>query len=160
MASKLKITQVRSAIRQTGRQKRTLEALGLRRMHQTVLHNDTPQIRGMVDRVSHLVTLELETGAKPTARKAAEPSASGVKDAVAAAEEPKASAEKSEPAKKPAAKKPAAKKSTAKKSTAKKSTAKKSAAKKSSARKTTAKKTTARKSAAKKSSGGQKESGE
>ncbi|NND71327.1 MAG: 50S ribosomal protein L30 [Rhodothermales bacterium] len=52
---KLKITQVKSVIRQTKRQKATIEALGIRRMHHTVLHNDTPQIRGMVDRVSHLV---------------------------------------------------------------------------------------------------------
>lgn len=55
---KLKITQTRSLIRQTGRQKRTIEALGLRRMHQTVEHEDTPQIRGMLDKVSHLVTVE------------------------------------------------------------------------------------------------------
>lgn len=55
---KLKITQTRSVIRQTSRQKRTIEALGLRRMHQTVEHEDTPQIRGMLNKVSHLVTVE------------------------------------------------------------------------------------------------------
>jgi large subunit ribosomal protein L30 len=58
MAKKLKITQIRSAIGRKQAQKRTIRALGIRRMHQTVTHNDTPQIRGMVDRVSHLVKLE------------------------------------------------------------------------------------------------------
>ena len=37
-----------------------MEALGLRRMHQTVTHNDTPQIRGMLNIVHHLVTVEEE----------------------------------------------------------------------------------------------------
>lgn len=55
---KLKITQVRSTIRRPGTQKRVIEALGLRKLNQTVEHNDTPTIRGMVDKVSHLVTVE------------------------------------------------------------------------------------------------------
>ncbi len=55
---KLKITQVRSVIRRTQTQKRTMEALGLRKMHQTVEHDDTPQIRGMVGKVQHLVMVE------------------------------------------------------------------------------------------------------
>ena len=58
--AKLKITQVRSVIRQPERQKRTMEALGLRKMHQTVVHDDNPQIRGMVTKVHHLVTVEEE----------------------------------------------------------------------------------------------------
>ena len=57
---KLKITQVRSLIRQSIRQKQTIEALGIRRMNHSVVHNDTPQIRGMVNKVSHLVTVEEE----------------------------------------------------------------------------------------------------
>lgn len=57
---KLKITQVRSLIRQSVRQKQTMEALGIRRMNHSVVHNDTPQIRGMVNKVSHLVTVEEE----------------------------------------------------------------------------------------------------
>ncbi len=57
---KLKITQVRSLIRQSVRQKQTIEALGIRRMNHSVVHNDTPQIRGMVNKVSHLVTVEEE----------------------------------------------------------------------------------------------------
>lgn len=56
--SKVKITQVRSAINRSGRQKATLEALGLRKMNQTVEHEATAQIKGMIDRVSHLVTVE------------------------------------------------------------------------------------------------------
>ena len=58
MAKKLKIKQVRSAIGRKADQKRTIRALGIRRMHQVVVHNDVPQIRGMIDRVKHLVTVE------------------------------------------------------------------------------------------------------
>lgn len=56
--AKLKITQVKSVIRRPIKQKRTIEALGIRRMHATVEHDDTPQIRGMIDKVRHLVTVE------------------------------------------------------------------------------------------------------
>ncbi len=56
----LKITQVRSAIKRKANQRRTLEALGIRRMNQTVEHTDTPQILGMVNAVSHLVMVERE----------------------------------------------------------------------------------------------------
>ena len=56
--SKIKITQVRSAINRPGNQKRTLVALGIRKMHQTVEHEATPQIQGMVRTVQHLVTTE------------------------------------------------------------------------------------------------------
>ena len=56
--AKLKITQVRSTIKRHENQKRTIIALGLRRLHQTVIHTDTPQIRGMINRVSHLVIVE------------------------------------------------------------------------------------------------------
>lgn len=55
---KLKITQIRSVIRHTKNQKRNMEALGLRRMHQTVEHEDTPQLRGMLTKVHHLVNIE------------------------------------------------------------------------------------------------------
>ena len=54
----LKITQVRSVIGYKKDQKRTIEALGLRRIRHTVVHKDTPQIRGMVQKVVHLVTVE------------------------------------------------------------------------------------------------------
>ena len=56
--AKLKITQVRSLIRHPEKQKRTMKALGLRRMHQTVELQDTPQIRGMITKVRHLVSVE------------------------------------------------------------------------------------------------------
>ena len=56
--AKIKITQVRSAINRPSRQKKTLEALGLRKMNQSVEHENTPQIAGMVKRVSHLVQTE------------------------------------------------------------------------------------------------------
>ena len=56
--AKLKITQVRSAIDRDFKQKRTIEALGLGKLHRSVLHNDTPQIRGMINAVRHLVEYE------------------------------------------------------------------------------------------------------
>ncbi|HEY7729139.1 MAG TPA: 50S ribosomal protein L30 [Candidatus Eisenbacteria bacterium] len=61
----LKITQIRSRIRCLKRHKRTLDALGLRRMNQSVIQKDTPQIRGMVDRVSYLVRVEPVSGDAP-----------------------------------------------------------------------------------------------
>ncbi|MFQ6112595.1 MAG: 50S ribosomal protein L30 [bacterium] len=54
----LKITQVRSTIGRHYKQKRTIEALGLRRLHHSVVHNDTPQIRGMINKVRHLIVVE------------------------------------------------------------------------------------------------------
>ena len=58
MAKKLKITQVRSTIDRPKDQKRTIVALGLGKLHRSVVHNDTPQIRGMANKVSHLVNVE------------------------------------------------------------------------------------------------------
>jgi large subunit ribosomal protein L30 len=55
---KLKITQMKSIIDNTKRQKRTVEALGLKRIRHSVVHKDTPQIRGMINAVKHLVTVE------------------------------------------------------------------------------------------------------
>ena len=54
----LKITQVGSTIRRPERQKRTLEALGIRRMNQSVVLEDSPQLRGMIQKVQHLVAVE------------------------------------------------------------------------------------------------------
>ena len=56
--AKIKVTKVRSAINRTKRQKLTLEALGLKRIGQVVEHEDTPNILGMVRKVSHLVSVE------------------------------------------------------------------------------------------------------
>ena len=55
---KIKVTQVRSAIGRTKDQKRTLEALGLKKIGQVVEHNDTPNILGMINKVKHLVSAE------------------------------------------------------------------------------------------------------
>jgi large subunit ribosomal protein L30 len=55
---KIKVTQVKSAIGRTARQKRTLEALGIKKLHQTIEVEATPQILGMVDKVKHLVKIE------------------------------------------------------------------------------------------------------
>lgn len=54
----IKVTLVKSPIGYALRQKNTVRALGLRRMGQTVEHNDTPVIRGMISKVSHLVKVE------------------------------------------------------------------------------------------------------
>lgn len=51
----IEVTLIRSAIGYSVRQKNTVRALGLRRLGQTVQHNDTPVIRGMIDKVAHLV---------------------------------------------------------------------------------------------------------
>jgi large subunit ribosomal protein L30 len=58
MAKKLKITQTRSVIDRVERQKRTIKALGLGRPNYSVVKADTPQIRGMIKTVSHLVKVE------------------------------------------------------------------------------------------------------
>ena len=58
MAKKLRISQRRSAIGRQKKQKLTLKALGIRKMNQGVVHNDTPQIRGMIKTVEHLVDVE------------------------------------------------------------------------------------------------------
>ncbi|WP_235296810.1 50S ribosomal protein L30 [Portibacter marinus] len=57
MAS-VRITQVKSVIDRPKKQKDTMKALGLRKMHQTVEKEATPQIQGMIDKVSHLVKVE------------------------------------------------------------------------------------------------------
>ncbi|MCH2214384.1 MAG: 50S ribosomal protein L30 [Flavobacteriales bacterium] len=58
MAKEVIVTQVRSAIRRPKSQKRTLEALGLKRLHRPVTKVATPQILGMIAKVSHLVTVQ------------------------------------------------------------------------------------------------------
>jgi large subunit ribosomal protein L30 len=56
--SKIKVTLVKSPIGYSVRQKNTVRALGLRKMGQTVEHNDSPVIRGMIGKVAHLVQVE------------------------------------------------------------------------------------------------------
>ena len=58
MTKRLQITLVRSPIGYSIRQKRTIEALGLRKLNQTVEKPDNSAVRGMVDRVMHLVEVE------------------------------------------------------------------------------------------------------
>lgn len=60
--AQIKITQVISRIGSTERQRRNLDALGLKKMNQSVVHEDSPIIMGMVEKVKHLV--KVEPGAK------------------------------------------------------------------------------------------------
>ena len=56
--AKLKVTQIRSVIGSKGGHKKTVRALGLKRIRDFRVHQDTPQIRGMVHKVQHLVKAE------------------------------------------------------------------------------------------------------
>ena len=56
--ARLKITQTKSGIGYQRNQRETLRSLGLKRMHDTVVKEDRPEIRGMVATVTHLVTVE------------------------------------------------------------------------------------------------------
>ena len=58
MALKLKVTLIRSGINRPQPQKLTIKGLGLTRMGKSVLLNDTPAIRGMIRKVSHMVRVE------------------------------------------------------------------------------------------------------
>lgn len=54
----LRVTLIRSSIGYTKDQKATVKALGLRRMHQTVEHKDSPALRGMLNKIIHLLKIE------------------------------------------------------------------------------------------------------
>ena len=56
--AKVKITQIKSTIDRSKRQKLTMEALGLKKINHTVEHEATPQILGMIEKVNHLVKVE------------------------------------------------------------------------------------------------------
>jgi large subunit ribosomal protein L30 len=56
--SKVKITQTKSISGQTLRQRRTIQALGLKRMHHTIEKELTPQVKGMIEAVHHLIKVE------------------------------------------------------------------------------------------------------
>ena len=58
MASKVKVTQVRSSIRRPDRQEKTLKALGLGRIGKSAVHKPSPSFQGMLEAVSHLVKAE------------------------------------------------------------------------------------------------------
>ncbi|HET8886521.1 MAG TPA: 50S ribosomal protein L30 [Salinimicrobium sp.] len=55
---KIRVTKVKSAIKRPQNQKRTLEALGLKKIGQVVEHENTPNILGMINKVNHLVSVE------------------------------------------------------------------------------------------------------
>ncbi len=56
--AKVKIKQIKSKIKQPARQKKTLTALGVTKMHKVVEHEATPQIMGMIAKVQHLLSVE------------------------------------------------------------------------------------------------------
>ena len=56
--AKIKVTQIKSGIGSTKRQKRTLEALGIRKLHNTVEVETSPQVLGMIAKVKHLLKVE------------------------------------------------------------------------------------------------------
>ena len=56
--ARVRVTQIKSKIGQPENQKRMLAALGIKKMHQTVEHDDTPQIMGMINKLKHLVKVE------------------------------------------------------------------------------------------------------
>lgn len=89
MAKHFKITQRRSLIGCTESQRRTMEALGLRGRHKSILINDHPANRGQILKVQHLVEVEVLTGAAPVKAAAtpAAPKAPAKKAATKAAKE-------------------------------------------------------------------------
>ena len=101
----LKITQIKSRIGATAKQCANLDALGLHRINHTVTHSDSAIILGMLNKVKHLVKVEVVEEKAPAkkAAKKAEAVEAPVVEAPVVAEAPKA--EKKAPAKKPAAKK-------------------------------------------------------
>lgn len=114
----LKITQIKSRIGSTAQQCKNLDALGLHRINHTVTHSDSAIILGMLNKVKHLVKVEVVEEKAP-AKKAVKAEAPAVEAEVT--EAPKA--EKKAPAKKaPAKKAEAAEKAPAKKPAAKKVT--------------------------------------
>lgn len=58
MAKKIKLTQIKSGIGSTKRQKLTLEALGIRKLNNTIEVENSPQIQGMITKVRHLLKVE------------------------------------------------------------------------------------------------------
>jgi large subunit ribosomal protein L30 len=58
MSGQIKVKQVKSGIGFPRKQRETLKGLGLKKMHQTRILEDTPAIRGMIKKISHLVTFE------------------------------------------------------------------------------------------------------
>jgi len=120
MATMLRLTQVRSIIGCTDAQRATVRSLGLRRIRQEVVRPDSPDLRGMIRRVAHLVRVEELSAAEAAAASAA----AATSRATAPVAAPTASAAKvpaaAAPAKKAAAKKAPATKAPAKKAASRK----------------------------------------
>ena len=111
----LRIKLVRSPIGNTARNRATVKALGLRKMHQVVEHNDSPSVQGMIHRVQHLIHVEVVEGERkakeqPKAvtaapeKKAAEPKAAKAEKANKAEKAPAEKQAPKTPKKEPAAK--------------------------------------------------------
>jgi large subunit ribosomal protein L30 len=64
--AQLRITWIRSCIGRPEYQRRVIKSLGLHRLHHSVIHSDTPTIRGMVQKVVHLITVEVAEEAGPS----------------------------------------------------------------------------------------------
>ena len=116
MTKQLKITQVRSVIGSQQKHKLTMRAIGFRHHQQTLTKNDTPQLRGMLNQVRHLIVVEeVKAASKPASKPAAKPAAETAPPAPAAEAVKKAPAkakpvsEKTETKTAPAAKKTASK---------------------------------------------------
>ena len=60
--AKIRVTWIKSSIGYEGRQRRTIRALGLHRLNHSVVHEDTNAVRGMINKVRHLVKVEEEIG--------------------------------------------------------------------------------------------------
>jgi large subunit ribosomal protein L30 len=134
----LVVTQVRSSIGAKPKHRGTLRALGLGRIGKSNTLPDRPEIRGMIAKVPHMITVDEEAEARPQ-------KAPATKAPAKAAEPEKATAKKTATPEKATAKKTAAKKAAAKKTAAPdKATAKKTAAKKAAAKKTPAKRAAAK----------------
>jgi large subunit ribosomal protein L30 len=58
MSKKLKVTHIKSKIGYDKKQRLTIKALGINKLYQSVIHKDTPQIRGMIEKVKHLLKVE------------------------------------------------------------------------------------------------------
>ena len=68
--AQLKITWIKSCIGRPQNQHKVVRSLGLRRLHHSVTHGDTPTIRGMVNKIQHLVTVEeIEEAVAPAPRR-------------------------------------------------------------------------------------------
>jgi large subunit ribosomal protein L30 len=130
----LVVTQVRSSIGAKPKHRGTLRALGLGRIGKSNTLPDRPEIRGMIAKVPHMITVDEEAEGRPKKTPA-------TKEPAKAAQPEKATAKKTAAPSKATAKKTTAKKTTAKKTTAKKAAAKKTPAKRAAAKTSTSEET-------------------